>query len=53
MKHRDVDLVIRNEKHMEMLIKFLIYTLKTADGSKGSAAELIQRLTDKLMADDR
>ena len=32
MKHRDVDLVIRNEKHMQILIQYLVHNMKTLDG---------------------
>ena len=32
MKHRDVDLVIKNEKHMEMLIQYLVHHMQTLDG---------------------
>lgn len=49
MKHRDVDLVIRNESDMEKVIKFLIYNLKTVDGAKNSALKLIKIVReDKL-----
>ena len=32
LEHRDVDLVIRNEYQMKVLLKFLIHSLKTIDG---------------------
>lgn len=41
MSHRDVDLVIRDDRDMEKVIKFLIYSLKTLDGSKDTATKLI------------
>ena len=44
MSHRDVDLVIRNDSDMEKVIKFLIYSLKTLDGSKDTANKLIDQL---------
>jgi hypothetical protein len=46
LKHRDVDLVINDEKQMEILLKFLIYTTRTLDGSKGSANALLNTLHD-------
>ena len=41
METRDVDLVIPNEKDMEMLLKFLIFELKTINGEKGTAKHLL------------
>ena len=41
MSNRDVDLVIRNDSDMEMVLKFLIFNLKTLDGNKNSALKLI------------
>ena len=37
LAHRDVDLVIKNEMDLEILLKFLIYNLKTVDGNKNTA----------------
>lgn len=42
LHNRDVDLVIKNQKHMDMFIKFLMYELKSLDGRRGSAAKLIE-----------
>ena len=36
LEHRDVDLVIRNEKDMEDFLIILIDGIKTVDGSRGS-----------------
>ena len=36
-KHRDLDLVIRNNKNLTMLIKFLTYSINSYDGTKDSA----------------
>jgi len=44
LKHRDVDLVIRSGTQMNMFLKFLIYSLKTFDGTKGSAKRLVKAL---------
>ena len=41
LEHRDVDLVIRDEKHMRMILKFLSYKLNTINGQKGSADKLL------------
>jgi hypothetical protein len=46
MSNRDVDLVIRNDDHMEMVLKFLIYNMKTLDGSKNSALKLIKAMRE-------
>lgn len=40
---RDVDLVIKNEKDMECLLEFLIISLETIDGKKGSAIKFISK----------
>jgi hypothetical protein len=40
MKHRDVDLVIKNEKSMDKLLSFLIYSMKSIDGTKNSRIPL-------------
>jgi hypothetical protein len=41
LKHRDVDLVIKDEKDMEYLLKFLTFKLRTIDGKRGSADPFI------------
>ena len=48
LKHRDVDLVIRNESHMKMLIRFLIFRLKTIDGQKGSAIPILEEIRSRV-----
>ena len=42
LKHREVDLVIPNEKDMERFIKFLIHNLRCMDGCRGSADKLLE-----------
>ena len=37
LKHRDVDLVIKNEKHMDRFLNFLIFHMNTVNGNKNSA----------------
>lgn len=44
LKHRDVDLVIRSGKQMNMFLKFLIYSLRTFDGKRGTAKDLVKAL---------
>lgn len=44
LKHRDVDIVIKNEKHMERLLKFLVYHINTVDGNKNSAKGIYKKL---------
>ena len=43
-KNRDVDLVITDEKDMKIFIKFLIFSLKTIDGKRGSAQKIVELL---------
>jgi hypothetical protein len=47
LSHRDIDLVIKNEKHMKMIIEFLIHTLKTLDGSRDSAKPMLDLLMEQ------
>ena len=44
LKHRDVDLVIKNEKHMDRFLKFLIFNMNTVDGNKDSAKGIYEKL---------
>ena len=43
-KHRDIDLVIKDEEEMLTLLKFLIYSLKTVDGIANTATPIIEVL---------
>jgi hypothetical protein len=43
--NREVDLVIKNENDLKMLIKYLIYKLQTVDGQRGSALPFLNALT--------
>lgn len=38
-KLRDVDLVIEDDKNLKIVLMFLILTLKTVDGQRGTASE--------------
>jgi len=44
LKTRDVDLVIRNESDMNRLLKFLVFSIKTWDGSRNTAEPVIKQL---------
>ena len=44
LQGRTVDLVIKNEKSMDLFLKFLIMSLNTLDGVKGSARALLSRM---------
>ena len=50
LKEREVDLVIKSEEHMKMFIKFLVYTLRTIDGCRGSAERVISALHKQSVA---
>ena len=53
LEHRDVDLIIDNEKTMKMFLKILIYKMNTIDGSKDSGKkvkEIIYRGIKKQLA---
>lgn len=41
---RDVDLVLKNEAQMSILIKFLVYSLNTMDGIKNSALPVLEMI---------
>ena len=47
--HREVDLVIKNESEMNMLVKYLILKMQTLDGNKNSAAKLTDLMNQKCM----
>ena len=36
-KHRTIDLVIKDEKQMNIFLQYMIWSLKTVDGKSGSA----------------
>ena len=39
--NRDLDLVIRSEKHMKFILKFLIHSIRTMDGRRGTADKVL------------
>ena len=48
MKHRDVDLVIRNEEDMNKILSFFIYHMKTINGVKNSRIPLENHLMSQM-----
>ena len=44
-----MDLVIKNESEMNMLVKYLILKMQTLDGNKNSAAKLTDLMNQKCM----
>lgn len=47
---RDLDLIIKDEVQMMILIKFLIFKLKTLDGKKNSAIPYLSELNQNKIA---
>jgi len=41
LSHREVDVVIKDRHQMDRLLKFLIHNLRTLDGEKGTANDLL------------
>ena len=41
LENREVDLVIKDVKDMDLILKFLIYHMKTYDNHKDSASKII------------
>lgn len=41
LSNRDFDLVIPDERQVEMFLKFLVHRMRTLDGNKGSADKLL------------
>lgn len=48
LKHRDVDLIIENERSMKMFIKILCYKMNSIDGSKDSALKIKQLMLEGI-----
>ena len=49
LARRDIDLVIKDEKQMSIFLTFLIYSLKTIDGIKNTAVDLIKGINQKSL----
>lgn len=48
-EERSIDLVIKDEQQMMIFIKFLIYTLRTVDGIRGSAEPYLAYVNNKQL----
>lgn len=49
---RDLNLVIKNETDMKFLLEFLIVSLQTVDGQRGSAAHVFKRIHNHRKRDE-
>jgi len=47
LKDRSIDLVIRNEEDMKILLRFLVFVLKTINGNYGTALPVIEQIHNK------
>ena len=47
LEFRFIDIVIKDMTQMDCFIKFLIYTLRTIDGKRGTANPILQSLYEK------
>lgn len=50
---RDIYLIIKNEKIMEMFIKYLVYHLETVDGNRGSSHKFENSLANQVARNNR
>lgn len=48
LKEREVDLVIKDQAQMNILLKFLIVQMKTVDGRRGTAKKLIEHIGQNM-----
>ena len=44
LSHRDVDIVIKNQKDQNNFVKYLIYNMNTSNGYADSAIPLLERM---------
>ena len=49
LRHRDVDIVIKNERQQNNFVKFLLYKLNTVDGKINSAKKILEALNKQDM----
>ena len=47
MHNRDINLIIKNERHMIMFIKYICYQINSINGQRDSGLAMQQRLFDK------
>ena len=48
LQHRDIDLIIENEKAMKMFLKLLCYKMNSIDGTKDSAVKIKELMFNKI-----
>ena len=48
LKHRDVDLVIKSDKHMDRFLKFLVFHMNTVDGNRDIAVGIYKTLFKQM-----
>jgi len=41
MKHRDLDIIVRKGKNIRILLKFLMHSINSIDGIRGSAEPIV------------
>lgn len=46
LNHREVDLVVPDDHHMQALLKFLVYRIQTVDGNRGTAKNVLENLNN-------
>ena len=51
LPYRDVNLVIPDDKQMDIILKFLIHKLRTFDGQRGSAENLLKAMNEQTFSD--
>ena len=51
LSRRNIDLVVKDEKQMQILLKFLVHSLKTVDGVKDTAVGLLKVLNSQSFED--
>lgn len=47
LNHREVDLIIPDDRHMQQLLKFLVYRIQTVDGNRGTATAILADLNKR------
>ena len=45
--YREINLVVRGEKNMSKILKFLIWNVRTLDGKKGSADKILSAMNEQ------
>lgn len=47
LNHREVDLVIPDDAHMQVLLRFIVYRIKSIDGNRGTAIAVLEALNNR------